>query len=247
MKYAFGELILVVFGILIALQINNWNEERIEQRQITEYAHALINDIEQDLAMAKIIMAEINKLIEKIDRLVIYVDGKSVDQLRNIDLFYLMYKPFYRPYSWNRTALEQIKSSGALRQMKSRQLAGKISAYEALTHHLDDDFHFDRTVGSNALKLAIRVVDMNYVDQHKIFPAGIVKPFEFPNQALNEAFKNTNRYIMTDNIEDIKIAVNAYVILGNSPGIRPRAKIEMPELVSNAQELIALLIEEYPE
>ena len=27
-KYAFGEIILVVIGILIALQINNWNENR---------------------------------------------------------------------------------------------------------------------------------------------------------------------------------------------------------------------------
>ncbi|WP_162919882.1 DUF6090 family protein [Hanstruepera ponticola] len=26
--YAIGEIILVVFGFLIALQINNWNEER---------------------------------------------------------------------------------------------------------------------------------------------------------------------------------------------------------------------------
>lgn len=28
LKYAFGEIILVVIGILIALQINNWNDER---------------------------------------------------------------------------------------------------------------------------------------------------------------------------------------------------------------------------
>ena len=28
-KYAIGEIILVVIGILIALQINNWNNERI--------------------------------------------------------------------------------------------------------------------------------------------------------------------------------------------------------------------------
>jgi hypothetical protein len=27
-KYALGEIILVVIGILIALQINNWNENR---------------------------------------------------------------------------------------------------------------------------------------------------------------------------------------------------------------------------
>ena len=28
LKYAFGEIIIVVVGILIALQINNWNEHR---------------------------------------------------------------------------------------------------------------------------------------------------------------------------------------------------------------------------
>ncbi len=30
MRYAIGEIILVVIGILIALQINNWNEDRKE-------------------------------------------------------------------------------------------------------------------------------------------------------------------------------------------------------------------------
>ena len=52
LKFIFGEFILVVFGILIALQLNNWNEERIEQRQITEYAHALVEDLERDIVMA---------------------------------------------------------------------------------------------------------------------------------------------------------------------------------------------------
>ncbi len=31
--YAFGEILLVVIGILIALQVNNWNEGR-KQRQV---------------------------------------------------------------------------------------------------------------------------------------------------------------------------------------------------------------------
>ena len=34
-KYAFGEIILVVIGILIALQINNWNENRIKSNKET--------------------------------------------------------------------------------------------------------------------------------------------------------------------------------------------------------------------
>lgn len=246
-RYAIGELILVVFGILIALQINNWNEERIEQRQITEYAHALIKDLERDLAMAETIMKEINLLIEKIDTLASYVEDKSLDQMSNIDLFYLMHKPFYRPFSWNRSAMDQIKNSGALRQMKNKQLVQKISAYESLTHHLDEDFNFDRTVGTNSLALASRVVDMNYLNIHEIFPAGSVGSFSFPNSKLREAYKNINRSLLTNNIKDLEVVVNNYLILGNTPGLRPRAEIEMPNLVSNARELIALLKEEYPE
>lgn len=35
--YAIGEILLVVIGILIALQINNWNQERKErQREVTQ-------------------------------------------------------------------------------------------------------------------------------------------------------------------------------------------------------------------
>jgi hypothetical protein len=49
LHYAIGEIALVVLGILIALQINNWNEERIEQKQIADYAHSLIKDLERDL------------------------------------------------------------------------------------------------------------------------------------------------------------------------------------------------------
>jgi hypothetical protein len=43
--YAIGEILLVVIGILIALQVDNWNEERKKQREITQ----LLLDIEQDL------------------------------------------------------------------------------------------------------------------------------------------------------------------------------------------------------
>ena len=247
LRYGIGELVLVVFGILIALQINNWNEDRIEQRQITEYAHALIKDLERDLVMAEVIEAEINVLIKKIDALAAYVGDRPVEQMSNLDLFYLMHKPFYRPYSWNRTALEQIKSSGALRQMKNQRLAEIVSEYEALTHHLDGDFSFDRTVGTNALVLAGEVIDLNYPDLEEVFPVGPVEAFSFPNTKLSDRYGNVTRSLLTDDVHDIKAVVNSYLILANSPGLRPRAEIEMPRLVSTARDLIASLKEEYPQ
>ncbi|WP_445383009.1 hypothetical protein [Robiginitalea sp. IMCC43444] len=47
-KYAIGEIILVVIGILIALQINNWNEQRIsnlyENKLLKELRSTIIAD-----------------------------------------------------------------------------------------------------------------------------------------------------------------------------------------------------------
>ena len=45
-KYAIGEIILVVIGILIALQINNWNTKNIDTQKEKEYLSNLIEDIE---------------------------------------------------------------------------------------------------------------------------------------------------------------------------------------------------------
>ena len=247
LSYAVGELVLVVFGILIALQINNWNEERIEQRQIADYAHALIKDLERDLAMIEVIKTEIDVLINKIDTLAAYIENRSIEEVRNIDLYYLMRAPFYRPYAWNRTALEQIKNSGALRQMKNQQLAEKISAYEAFTNHLEGDFEFDRTVGTNSVRLAGTVIDMNYPNVHEIFGSTSPSSFSFPESQFHETYKDTNLSLLTDNMEDVKVVVNSYLILGGYYGIRPRADVEMPRLAADARELIELLRQEYPE
>jgi hypothetical protein len=45
LKYAIGEIILVVIGILIALSINNWNEER----KSIQKGHEILMDIRENV------------------------------------------------------------------------------------------------------------------------------------------------------------------------------------------------------
>jgi len=47
-KYAIGEIVLVVIGILIALSINNWNEDRKNRKLITAYKKNLIENLVRD-------------------------------------------------------------------------------------------------------------------------------------------------------------------------------------------------------
>jgi len=63
LRYAFGEIVLVVIGILIALGINNWNEQRkqrvFEMKMLHEVRSSLINDIT--------LMGYLTKRTQKID------------------------------------------------------------------------------------------------------------------------------------------------------------------------------------
>lgn len=52
LRYAIGEILLVVIGILIALQVNNWNEERkagIQEKKI-------LNDVKENLELNVMIL-----------------------------------------------------------------------------------------------------------------------------------------------------------------------------------------------
>jgi hypothetical protein len=59
--YAIGEIFLVVIGILIALQINDWNDNRKKQRLKKSYKISLINDLSSDtLLLGRLIMENYN-------------------------------------------------------------------------------------------------------------------------------------------------------------------------------------------
>ena len=47
-RYAIGEIVLVVIGILIALQINNWNEERKANLREQSLYQNILTDLENE-------------------------------------------------------------------------------------------------------------------------------------------------------------------------------------------------------
>ncbi|PTM00240.1 MAG: hypothetical protein DA407_16300 [Bacteroidetes bacterium] len=54
-KYAIGEIILVVIGILIALAINNWNEHRKTEQKLNQFLISLKSDLRNDLNEIKVV------------------------------------------------------------------------------------------------------------------------------------------------------------------------------------------------
>ena len=63
LRYAIGEIFLVVIGILIALQVNNWNETRKENISESEFIKAVKNDLKNDKDYIQVIVRDAEKKI----------------------------------------------------------------------------------------------------------------------------------------------------------------------------------------
>ena len=67
--YAVGEIILVVIGILIALSINNWNQNRQNEASENAYLSDLLKDFEFNLERSNQNITKIQKIIPKLSSL----------------------------------------------------------------------------------------------------------------------------------------------------------------------------------
>jgi hypothetical protein len=111
MLYAVGEILLVVIGILIALQVNNWNEERKERRVEMKFFSNLKNDLHADLErldyMIDLATAKV-KASQNVKRL---SDKDSVGSLYDFS-DHMLDLIFVDEISPNENTYEEMKSSG---------------------------------------------------------------------------------------------------------------------------------------
>ncbi len=77
MLYAIGEIILVVIGILIALQINNANEDRKLNKQVTIYKQSLITELNEDFKSLNRLDSLCTIYITSINNYVDYYNSKN--------------------------------------------------------------------------------------------------------------------------------------------------------------------------
>lgn len=129
--YAIGEIILVVIGILIALQINNWNEYQKERNREKLYLQSLKFDLEES-------KAELNRVITKTDTIIM----ATLELLRpSIDTVPMPPPAVFdslviRTYGYtiamtNEGTINDINGSGDLKVIRNDSLRRMIASWEA--------------------------------------------------------------------------------------------------------------------
>jgi hypothetical protein len=133
--YAIGEIVLVVIGILIALQINNWNENRKERLQETILLEQLLTDfnsnlkqLDQKISLRKDFMNASKQLFKFIDR----------QNLRNKDSIDL-YIAKTLPYATFDPIINDLASSGELNIIKNTQLKHALTRWSSEVNDVIED------------------------------------------------------------------------------------------------------------
>ena len=98
-RYAFGEVALIMIGIFMALQLNNWNENRKQEAQFKVTLEQLYNTIKFDSETFKGQMGMFQDQAKNIDTLLIYTDSIPSKWLPYVLYGILQEHPFYKSES----------------------------------------------------------------------------------------------------------------------------------------------------
>ena len=127
--YAIGEISLVMIGILLALQVNNWNEKRISSRLAISNLESLKEDLLSDLNELKT-NEEYLDLYESSGVNVwnhLYKLGVDVDSSRlNSDFMRLQ---LFREFLPSKTAYDNLISTGGINLLRDPQLQKLLNVY----------------------------------------------------------------------------------------------------------------------
>ncbi len=134
LKYAIGEIVLVVIGILIALSINNWNESKKFKIKEKEALSEIISDLETNiLELKRLLNGEewnISTTISSIDFLIGYLEADNVYH-DSINLHF-NYANQYEELNLKTSGYESITSSGIDIILDSK-IRSKIGEYYSST------------------------------------------------------------------------------------------------------------------
>jgi hypothetical protein len=146
--YALGEIILVVIGILIALSINNWNQERIN----TAKSHELLSGMVKDLALD----------ISRLDRAITHYKSRLAFFERHFnatdfsttptDTLFSLFDGATVPFTVTDLSYEKAKNLGISQLCSNDSLALRINTYYTESLELNKllvQYEFDELTKQN--------------------------------------------------------------------------------------------------
>ena len=200
--YATGEIILLVIGILIALQINNWYDEYKTRKLEALYYHRLLEDITQDQLQLERLAIENETRIKSSNKAIHLLQQNTPDRKRVIKEMRGAIAKTTFTFKLSLAAFEDIKSSGSLNILKDLALKKKLINYYAVMEGYTDvvDVNSDAAVnvyfnpdkdvidiGWQDIEYIKQEIDTTLVDVIKLNPTSLYPSSQIRKALLSDA------------------------------------------------------------
>ena len=159
--YAIGEIVLVVIGILIALQINNSNEARKLRDQELHYLNNLKTDLNLNIAELDNYIAIRKSRIESANKVLEHFEGKPLTDLSDF-AFHTTNIYIWQKFSQHDNTFQELVNSGNLALISSDSIKNGLLNLQALYKKLkNEEAHFRYDAEILLYEPSYGVLDLN--------------------------------------------------------------------------------------
>ena len=186
LKYAIGEIILVMIGILLALQVNNWNNERMASSEEKQIIAKLHNEFKENKKALENFVNELNNQMNA-QKALMKLIGAPRAELNEHNLDSILYVSFgATEIAFADNTIKNIMQSGKLNILKDEKITDLLYKWNTLSEIRKirmlklDDWSNDKLIPYLLSKISFKEMDMtsNYPwsgtskvkpDYHKVF------------------------------------------------------------------------------
>lgn len=131
LAYAAGEILLVMIGILLAFEVNNWSDTRKERVLEQSYYCKINEDLIQDMIQMEKMILENNERIRQCNLLLHLLQQPGVSPVVILNAMVGSISKTTFTFKANTSAFEDLKSSGNLRILKDLAIKDSLTQYYA--------------------------------------------------------------------------------------------------------------------
>ncbi|PHS68003.1 MAG: hypothetical protein COB12_01965 [Flavobacterium sp.] len=183
-RYAIGEIVLVVIGILIALSINNWNENRKERIQENTILNQLKADFISNLQQLDQKISFRKEFMNSSKQLFKYIDQPSLRNKDSID--YHIAKTM--PYATFDPIINDLAGSGELSLIKNTALKQALTRWSSeINDVMEDEVIWKNYRNNQYFPFLIKHYQLRTV-RNKAYKANILGKYSLEIGKNNEAY-----------------------------------------------------------
>ena len=234
----FLEFLMLFLAVFLGFIAENIREHNVEHQRAKDYAMSLMEEVNGDTISLNRSISYYKAKAEFIDTLIGLLAG-NIKQIPGGTLYYFADNAMYNNQMvFNKTTLQQLINSGALRYFTNRKLIKCIGEYDQTLQKVENSEISVQTISLEARRLQFKIFDFKF------------KNIYYKGQTLNTM--NSDSILLIKKTEFPLITYDPAMLSEFSSWLyirRANLKVYMTsnliEAQSKARELLALLKKEY--